>query len=332
MGFGNIGVSINSALNKPTESPFITAAILKCAAIEERLSHVSPDSWEACRLKTSVAATMVALGVKLDASELLLRHGLAMAMPSAVSELFAAKLGGLAGINTAKVSISETEPSCAIGYIKKRGDLFIESEPIPRAIPVWFLPQSVRTPLTTNPLDSSFPDMLNAIDERLRVWLHSQLDKPSPMSRSQYSDFPAVAESDPIVLRAAMWNSPARLVIHAFRAMLYCSYAHSSNVLVNERGAAYSIDHEKLVFIDGTDDIAELFDAVRHSSKVLAACRQISQLTRGDIERSLSGIDWRIWKHEPAVFNSPGPAIDYFSTRLAAWKRYFPVEAIDLVA
>jgi hypothetical protein len=121
------------------------------------------------------------------------------------------------------------------------------------------------------------------------------------------------------------------MVIHAFRAFLYCSYAHSSNVLVDTAGNLHSIDHEKLVYADGTKDIAELFEAVRHSSKVMRACCQISQLTRGDIERSLSGIDERFWHGEPAVFNSRGPALEYLCGRLAAWRRHFPL-TIDLVA
>src|SRR5687767_12964290 len=121
---------------KTVEHPFLTSAIFALAAIEDRLSRSEPGSRDYIAQSVLVAKEMAALGVKIlfksywpGESWLHL-----MSLPSAVAEIFAKRLADRAGIRVTPVFVSETEPENPVGFVKQRGDLWIESLPVPRSI------------------------------------------------------------------------------------------------------------------------------------------------------------------------------------------------------
>jgi hypothetical protein len=153
-------------------------------------------------------------------------------------------------------------------------------------------------------------------------WLKVMLDKRCPVARASYHTFPRQDEKSEIVLWAASWNSPQRILGHAFRALLRSTFGHSSNTLVTTYGQLVHIDFEKMVYSDGTDDIELLRSHVERSSKVVAACKQVGQLNGRDIHDALAGIPERFWA-EGGVFDNPTDAAAYFCDRLRVWKRCF---------
>jgi len=153
--------------------------------------------------------------------------------------------------------------------------------------------------------------------------LTTLLRKACPVERSAYDDFPAEMENDISVLAAAQWNSSERILGHCFRAFLNASHGHTSNCLVDVRGRLWEIDFERVLFReDDHADIAELRFLVEGSASIMAACKQICQITSADIEAALMDIPSRFWQGD-AVITRPELAWLYFTNRLESWKLVF---------
>ncbi len=232
-------------------------------------------------------------------------------IPSGMAEIFAYRLGQFCDVPIATVRLTTDEPTDFKGFIREVPGGWSNSERIPNSLPVWFLRGRA----------AIIPDNLKSVGEiSFREWFLHSLDKRCPVDREAYSDFPA--KPGIAILDASRWNSRARLLGHAFRALLYCSYAHSSNVLVDTGAKLWLIDHEKLLYRETTDDIERLYGLVNKSRIVMDACSQIARLTEEHIHHALSDIPEAFWKPGAGVCGH-GEAVDYFARRLAVWKARF---------
>jgi hypothetical protein len=250
-------------------------------------------------------------------------RGERMVLAGGIAEVFCYRLSKAAGVRVASVRLTANAPGPLDGFAKRVSGGWIVSEPIPQAIPIYYLRGQCETvgEIWGEKDDGSIEKFL------YEHWLES-LDKRCPIKRDAYN-FPAVPPG--AALEAARWNSAERLLGHAFRQLLYVSHAHNSNALVDLEGRLWLIDHERIVYRSNFEDIENLHALVRQSPTVMMACRKVGSITPSDIETALIGIPARFWdkpsiakRKTGAVTTDPPRAADYFIGRLEAWQKYFP--------
>jgi hypothetical protein len=263
-------------------------------------------------------------------------------LPSGVSELFCYRLSKhIKGLRVPEIQLHESEPK-RMTFLKD--DLivklvsggFASSRIVPRSLPIYFLAEKN---------DSLIPPNIAELEMKARQWIYNDLgvskepkalrdaaikkllNKQCPLSREFYEDFEEAKESDPQILNAAQWDSPQRILIHAWRAFLNSTYAHNSNVLVDNSARLWVIDHETCVFSETASEIEKIALFVSQSERLLDTCKQISCLTTWNIEEALKDIPSVFWS-EGGKFERPQEAAHYFSSRLAKWKKHFPAEKV----
>ena len=198
-----------------------------------------------------------------------LRGGLPLAVSGGVGETLGYRLSQSIGLNVPKVTLRERKPCKATQYVKKITGGWVLSEPVPNAIPLYYLLDSVGENNTAHDL--------------LRDKFENQILKACPVSRKDYIGFPMNPDTD--LLLKAKWDSPQRLLCFAFRAFLFCTYPHVSNLLLNTKGDLWMIDHATILWRDN-EDILQLHRAVKNRNPVvMEACRQISRITEDDIRQ-----------------------------------------------
>ena len=232
-----------------------------------------------------------------------------LAAASGVGELFAYRLSHKCGVHVPEITLTASEPTDFQNfYVRKIPRGWALSKRIPRALPLYYLTDQCEVLPPFHRMELALVKKF----ERL-------LDKRCPIGRDAYPDFPT--EAPTAALRAAQWNSEQRSLVHCFRALLYCSYGHVSNCLVDVEGKLWSIDHEKLIYTPNTDDI-HMLDELIGNHPLRNLCAQLAAgLTTEDIEQSLSDIPNRFW--DTGKFQQPRTAIEYFSRRLEVWQRTF---------
>jgi hypothetical protein len=234
--------------------------------------------------------------------------------------------------------------SIAAGTIPENGYAVVV-EKIPKAIPVFYLrefydikPQS--PPIIAIDRNSADPDELAKeyflqlggirIGENLRRFWNSPEDISEslaqmillgkdevPTPRQFYSDFEP--PSDWSAVRAAIaWDSLPVLRIHAARAFLATSFAHSSNVLVDPEGQLYTVDFEFCNHTDG-DDIRLLFESVVRGTRAFESLRGVAELT----ETHVYGIFEDLPGWIPWPLGSKEKTGSYYEVRLNQWKGLF---------
>jgi hypothetical protein len=138
-----------------------------------------------------------------------------------------------------------------------------------------------------------------------------------PGPQEFYSDFEP--PSDWSAIKAAIaWDSSLALRIHAARAFLATSFAHSSNLLVDPEGQLYTVDFEYCNWTDG-EDIRLLFENVARGTRAFQALRDVAELT----EAQLCGLFEDLPSWIPWPLGSKERTISYYQARLNQWKSYF---------
>ncbi|HXG66364.1 MAG TPA: hypothetical protein VNO70_14795, partial [Blastocatellia bacterium] len=250
--------------NQKVEPPEMTIMALAWAA--QRESGWTPEQHsrvdEYIKTQTALAQEQVRLP--------LAKQGRPGAMATGVNELFAYRLSKAAGVRVAPVTLRnwDDEPKASDGFIRKVPGGWCVSERIPQAIPIYYLRHLCKAiGMWHSP----------SLDTVLHDHWRESFAKPCPVSRAEYADFPDTPPD--AVLAAATWNSPERVLTHAYRAFLHCSFGHTSNCLVDVEGRLWLIDHEKIIHAPDTSDIETLYAFVRNAPGVMRACRQISNIT-----------------------------------------------------
>jgi hypothetical protein len=235
------------------------------------------------------------------------------ALPNGVADLFAHRLAHKCGLRVPEVSLSADEPRDFQNYyVRKVVGGWALSRRVPDSLPIYYLKGQTETVAPAIKVEQMFM--------RKFQW---QLDKRCPVGRAVYADFPEKAPE--AALEAARWNSTARLRGHAFRAFLGATYGHTSNCLVDTSGKLWLIDHEKIAYRKGGEDIEALFKIVCESELVMDQCRAISVLTREDISTALADIPARFWGKTQA-----DESIEYFCERLDSWQKVFALERTEV--
>ncbi len=321
------------------EHPLLLIMLLRFAAMQDEYTRVDPGSTEARSLNALAGSHAVGSGVRLGLmeSELVGSLNLETLMPAAVCEAFGSRLAARAGLRAGQVRLSLTAPSGEKGYVKCRGTgiagmgVWIESLPIENGMPVYYLNLEAATPFSSS-FDRIVPGLFREIDHRLCTFVLRSLNKPTFVLRSEY-DFPKELETSPAVLEAVRWNSDARLLHTAFRALLYMSYLHNSNLICTTGGDLVQIDFEKIIVTPGVEDLIELHSAVKNSPRLMRICGEVSRLGKSDIFECLTGIDDLAaiescyWRSQETLCNDPESAAEYIWNRLKYWRALFPVAA-----
>jgi hypothetical protein len=234
-----------------------------------------------------------------------------LSVPQGVADLFAYRLGLKCGVRTARVFLTREEPTdFANYYVRKVPGGWAVSARVSNAIPLYYLKSHAADILS--PM-SPWEGFLH----RKFLWA---LDKRCPVGRAAYADFPEPPSDE--VKEAVRWNSREMLLGHAFRSLLYASYGHVSNILVDVEGNLWLIDFEKMVFRKDFGDIEVLYVIAAESESVMEVCRQLCTLTADDIKESLTDIPDDFWCGG-ATFSDEESAAAYFIDRLGAWKQHF---------
>ena len=256
-------------------------------------------------------------------------------LPPGIGELFASRLAKQCGILAPEIRLSESQPSNTLYYWKRAPGGFVGSKILPHSLPIYYLKSK----------DKTLPPELAGLEKlegawafksfgmkpppiRLEAEIRNRLNKSCPLSREYYNDFSEQDENALAIIQAAKWDAIEKMKIHAFRAFLYCTYCHSSNVLIDTQTRLWSIDHANIMMSRDAADIERLAFFVNHSDTLKRVCQQISIITERDIERALQGIDKRFWK-SGGVFDNPIDAAHHFSVRLTAWQKCFGTAGFD---
>jgi hypothetical protein len=293
------------------EHPIITHLILGQAAMHDIVATPSTPDWFADFSKMRVTYSQV-----LERSNQINREmgGSPLAIPQGVAELFASRLARKCGVRVPKLQLwSEARKKRHSNtdehrFFKPVPGGWCVSARVRKSLPLYYLLHE-DTPSSHFDYDPNF-------------CLKPLVTKSCPIAREEYSDFPAEKIQDEKILCAVKWDSDQRLIGHAFRAFLYCSYAHSSNVLVDTDARLWHIDHAQLMYRADHSDLAELLLLVEGSERVMQICREISQLTDEDIKQAISDIPERFWLNDVAI-KHPAIAYYYFATRLESWRTIF---------
>jgi hypothetical protein len=215
------------------------------------------------------------------------------------------------GVRTATVTLTTEEPTDFKNYyVRKVAGGWAMSRRIPEAMPLYYLKSHSADILS--PMGST-----EAVLNKKFLWA---LDKRCPVGKEAYSDFPDCPSTE--VIEAAAWDSRARLLGHAFRALLYCSYGHISNCLVDTSARLWLIDHEKMVYRKDAGDIEALHAIVSESESVMGICRELCTITADDVTDSLAGIPDVFWRGA-ARFTDLQTSAAYFTGRLSAWREHY---------
>lgn len=244
-----------------------------------------------------------------------------LAIPRGIGEMFGYRLAESAGVRVPRVTLTADEPGdFTKHHVKRVPGGWMLSERVPDSIPVYYLGDVVSTSAISDQPEHAFRSMFK-----------EAFDKRCPLGREAYPDFP----SDPpeASLDAARWNSTERLAHYAYRALLGCTYPHSSNALVDTDGRLWLIDHEKCCLSNEGDDLALLMRGIADSPEAIDVCRQVAEgITVETIERSLNGIPDNFWrpassrKGDLTRFDNPESAAGYFIGRLNRWNELFSEE------
>jgi hypothetical protein len=302
----------------PTEHPSRTIAILAHAAESEY-------GWGFEQLRQFATFSKGCWKRDQEQSRLPLnKRGSRMAIAAGIAELFAYRLSKAANVRVAPVRLKDwnDEPKPSQEFIRRVPGGWCVSERVERALPIYYLRGRCE-------IVHKWSLQLTEWEAAIHTGWRESFDKKCPVDRSDYSDFPDRPSNT--VLAAARWNSPERLLGHAYRAFLYASHAHTSNALVDLDANVWLIDHEHILYTPDTADVAGLHTLVKCAPGVMRACRQISSITPDDIEKALDDIPISFWdgptaiKHAGAVFTTrQHEAADYFINRLEAWQKCFP--------
>jgi hypothetical protein len=310
------------------EHPYLTRIVLGVAAISyiaqtaaAALEGFTPDVQDqlaeinqAFAEETKQADELEKQGI----NRLRLNHGTVRAVAQGVGEMFGFNLSqtpALRGIiNVPEVRLT-TEPLDAREWFSKRIDGgMCNSKRIANTLPIFYLDDSDHRP----PFLAGWEDVFH----RCTI--------TCPVAREHYSNFPAELEKDESVLSVARYNSPQRLLQYAFRTFLHATYPHGSNALVEANSGDHRlwlIDHEKILLApSNSSDMDMLHRMIKYYKPALAACELVSRISDDDIERSLSSIPERFWKHKAVFINSPD-AVAYFVQRLRRWRELFSISA-----
>ena len=222
-------------------------------------------------------------------------------------------------------------------YIKRIHGGYALSKRLVRALPLYFIDEKYRnTPTEFLPLENLSREwVLDGVGApkpprniARQKFIQAALNKPCPLSRSYYKDFTSKDEHRPEVIAAANWRCPDKLLIHAYRAFLFCTFAHLGQVLTDQDGRLHVIDFEKCIApIEGDNDIERLGTILQCNKSVFDICRTISRITETDLKEALANLDVAFWQR--AVCTSEEQALDYLGDRLDRWKRQFPPQAED---
>ena len=133
-----------------------------------------------------------------------------------------------------------------------------------------------------------------------------------------FSDFVPPEDWTPI-RNAIAADSDQMLLIHAARAFLACTTAHSGNILVDASGKLYSIDHERCEVTDGRE-IDLLAENVKPGTRAAAALRKISAsldtaIVRGLFDNLPAEICWPLGTREKTV--------EHYLNRFQLWRTVF---------
>ena len=116
---------------------------------------------------------------------------------------------------------------------------------------------------------------------------------------------------------AIRWDGEQRLLISAARLFLGCSASHPGNLMVDNSGQLYSIDHE---YVQATNfaDIRLLAENLKPGATAYHAVEQVATLSEADVDGLFDGmpdgVSWPLG--EPRTRQ-------YFANRLDLWKSYF---------
>lgn len=238
----------------------------------------------------------------------------ALALPQGVGEMFGYRLGSAAGVRVPRVTLTTDPPEdFTRHHVKQVPGGWMLSERVPASLPVYFLSKQVATSAMSESPEYGFRKMFK-----------EAFDKRCPLGRDAYADFPqSVPEA---ALRASRWDSPERLKHYAYRALLGCTYPHSSNVLVTTDGELWLIDHEKICVDTEGDDLALLLRVIADSEAAIEVCRQVARgITPEAIEQVLADIRECFWRGRKryARYYDPINAAGYFVDRLNRWNELF---------
>lgn len=319
-----VSAVLSKLRRRGVEHPAFTHIILGQAALHQ-VTHNSAqpgsNEWNSA-LAESHSAFKVLLSRKDQINKELI--SLPLAVAEGVAELFASRIASHCGVRTPQIRLmpddefdlfeQERESADAEYEVEDDPTIFCKevsggwcvSQKIAGSLPIFYLPEQ---------------DSLTA-EWDVFFYVSDLVSKRCPVSRDEYPDFPAALESDEEIRAAARWDSDERLLGHAFRAFLNCTYAHTSNCLVDTSTKLWLIDHEKIIFRTDHSDLAELRVLIEHSDRVMQICKRISQLTKEDIEQALLNIPEPFWKSGVAI-EHPVLAYHYFTTRLESWKTMF---------
>lgn len=273
------------------------------------------ESYECKRARRKQRTGMILSYDKTDAAPL--------AIPAGVGETFGYRLAESAGVRVPRVQLQTDEPDdFTEHHVKKVPGGWMLSERIPASIPVYYLSDLVSTSAISDQPESAFRSMFK-----------EAFDKRCPLGREAYADFPENAPEAALV--ASRWDSDERLRHYAYRALLGCSYAHSSNVLVTTSGQLWLIDFEKTCCDTEGDDIALLLRVVADSEAAIEVCRRVAQgITPEAIKQALSDIPAWFWRgrRRYARYDDPESAARYFVDRLTRWNELFAERTVAIAS
>lgn len=310
----NLGQGIINEANSPLkrEHPALSRSALGFYAAQTAIQ----ESYDCRKARRKNMSRMLVFYQQTDRARLAISEG--------VGEMFGYRLAEVAGVRVPRVTLTTNEPSEAefkSNHVKSVPGGWMLSERVPASIPIYYLRGSVRTSAL-----SEHPEA----EESFRPMFKAAFDKRCPLGREAYADFPSEPPQE--ALDAARWDSEQRLRHYAYRALLGCTYPHSSNVLVNTSGRLWLIDHEKCCVSTEGDDSALLLEMIADSPQALAVCRRVArEITPEAIERSLDGIPDNFWRpgsgrKRYARRDNPEGAARYFIDRLNRWNELFNEE------
>ncbi len=308
---------------KRVQSSIFTTAVLEAIALHDQYAQISPSSAGVKPLRDRAGEIAASLG-EIVSSQSFLPGGFKQVIPGVVAEIASKRLSDRVGLGAAAVFVSETCPMRAVGHLRERSGLYVETLPFINAASIYHLQGIQRDKVYPESFNNSLPGLFEQIDESLYSTFNSSLEQPGPALPNWLPNYPMEQQYNQDLFASILWDGKERTRQHCFRALLGLNYCHAGISIVNVRGQLFSIDHSDVEWIDGTGDLSALHERVKNSPKVMEAARSIAALTSEDVEQSLSGIEPAFWESESeAMLREPGQAASYLVNRLSEFCRLF---------
>lgn len=232
------------------------------------------------------------------------RGGGYLAISEGAGEKFACELAKrLNTVRVAEIELTTDKPTDGGNFVRIVPGGYSLSKRIARAMPLYHLREKVK---------------VSWIGEKFEQEMYQFiLNKACPVAKEFYDDFPKRLSAS--IREAAKFDSAQRIRQYLYRALLFATYPHTSNSLVDADGRLWLIDNATLLYARDDADIRELHQYIASCDELMSAAAEFSILTERDIANALKTI--------PAPFFAGGilpnhqQATRYFSCRLNTWKQ-----------